>query len=223
MNVKPKPLQRPRSVGAYSLVEILVVIGILSVILVLGYRSLSVFTQETAQLSRAAVSSRKAEFDRFVGVLNDRLSQAWAFTTDNSTASGLNGTQLTLLDHQGTNYANFGLYTDGTIYIYRLQDIAVASMLDLTYAFTNTESTTDYSLVLTTNGSLAGTANVTASWKIPPPFYYRASTDAFRGLFVCRDDAELESKVSEHRTNKTGLLQHDLKTYTFNPRQEAVR
>jgi type II secretory pathway pseudopilin PulG len=221
--MKLNPIPKPYSVGAYSLVEILVVIGILSVILVLGYRSLSFFTQETAQLSRAAVSSRKADFDRFVGVLNDRLSQAWAFTTGSSTYSGLNGTQIALLDHEGTNYANFGIYGNGTICIYRLQDLTVASMLDLTYAYTNSESTTNYSLVLATNVSLSGTTDVTAAWKIPPPFYYKAAADAFRGIFVYRDDADLESKVSEHRTNKTGLLQHDLKTYTFNPRQEAVR
>jgi len=147
------PFQRHQLHRAYSLVEILVVIGILSVILVLGYRSLSFFTRETAQLSRAAVSSRKAEFDRFVGVLNDRLSQAWAFTTESSTFGGLNGTQLALLDHEGTNYANFSLYTDGTTYVYRLQDMAVASMLDLTYAFTNMESTTEYGVVLTTNAA----------------------------------------------------------------------
>jgi prepilin-type N-terminal cleavage/methylation domain-containing protein len=217
------PFHKPPVDRAYSLVEILVVIGILSVILVLGYRSLSFFTQETAQLSRAAVSSRKAEFDRFVGVLNDRLSQAWAFSTGSSTYNGLNGTQIALLDHEGTNYANFSLYSDGMIYVYRLQDITVASMLDLTYAFTNRESTIDYNLVLTTNAALPGTANVTAVWKIPPPFYYTAATEAFRSLFVYRDDPDLESKVSQHRTNKTGLLQHDLRTYTFNPRHEAVR
>ena len=221
--MKPNSIPKSYSVGAYSLVEILVVIGILSVILVLGYRSLSFFTQETAQLSRAAVSSRKAEFDRFVGVLNDRLSQAWAFTAGSSTYNGLNGTQIALLDHEGTNYANFGIYGNGTICIYRLQDLTVASMLDLTYAYTNSEFTTNYSLVLTTNVSLSGTTDVTATWKIPPPFYYKAATDAFRGMFVYRDDGDLESKVSEHRTNKTGLLQHDLKSYTFNPRQEAVR
>ena len=96
-------------------------------------------------------------------------------------------------------------------------------MLDLTYSYTNSESTTNYSLVLATNVSLSGATDVTAAWKIPTPFYFKAATDAFRGMFVYRDDADLESKVSEHRTNKTGLLQHDLKTYTFNPRQEAVR
>jgi len=26
-----------------------------------------------------------------------------------------------------------------------------------------------------------------------------------------------------HRTNKTGLLQHDLREYNFNPRHEAFR
>jgi hypothetical protein len=218
-----KPQNTSQASQAYSLVEIVIVMGILSVILILGYRSLSFFTQQAGQLSRAALSGRKAGFDRFVGVLNDRLSESWTFTTGSSSFSNLGGTLITLLDAQGTNYANVGLYTDGTVFLYRLEDLSGPAPFDLTYAFTNRTITTDYGLVLTTNVSDAGTTSVTASWKVPPPFYYQASDEAFRSLFTYSDDTDLQRQLEQHRTNNSGLLQHDLRKYSFNPREGAFR
>jgi prepilin-type N-terminal cleavage/methylation domain-containing protein len=206
---------------AFSLVEVLIVVAILSVIAVTGYRSLMYLTKEATQTSRAAANSRRAEYDRFVGVLNDRLSRSWSYIAETTSAQGLNGSILHLYNADGQNFADFGIYTDGTIYRYQIADTGEAAPLNLEYAFTNQNQTLDYALTFRTNA--APGFDVTASWKVPPPLYYRAATLAFRGLFVSADDSDLEQQVSEHRTNKTGLLQHDLRQYTFNPRHDAFR
>lgn len=208
--------------AAFSLVEILIVVGILSVIAVTGYRCLMYLTKEATQISRAAVNSRRAEYDRLVGVLNDRLGRSWSYTVDGSSSQGLNGSILHLYDADGQRLADFGIHTDGIIYRYEIADAAGATPLNLQYAFTNRDATLDYALRFTTN-SVAPDLDVTASWKVAPPLYYRAATSAFRGLFISADDSDLEQQVSEHRTNKTGLLQHDLREYNFNPRHDAFR
>lgn len=205
----------------YSLVEVLIVVAILSVIAATGYRSLMYLTKEATQTSRAAANSRRAEYDRFVGVLNDRLGRTWSYTTESANSQGLNGKVLHLYDADGQPLADFGIYTDGIIYRYQIADAVSGAPLNLEYAFTNQNQTLDYALTFTTNAS--PDFDVTVSWKIPPPLYYRATTEAFRGLFISADDSDLEQQVSEHRTNKTGLLQHDLREFNFNPRHEAFR
>ncbi len=210
-----------KKANAFSLVEVLIVVAVLSVIAATGYRSLMYITKEATQTSRAAANSRRAEYDRFVGVLNDRLGRTWSYTTESTNSHGLNGSVLHLYDADGQALANFGIYADGIVYRYEITDTAGTSPLNLTYAFTNQNQTPNYALTLTTN--TAPDFDVTASWRIPPPLYYRAATTAFRGLFISADDGELEQQVSEHRTNKTGLLQHDLREYNFNPRHDAFR
>jgi len=214
-------MRTPKATG-FSLVEILIVVAILSVIAVTGYRSLLYLTKEATQTSRAAANSRRAEYDRFVGVLNDRLGRSWSYTAEATSFQGLNGSVLHLYDADGQRFADFGIYTDGIIYRYEMADAGGATPLDLQYAFTNQNHTLDYALGFTTN-AVAPDFDVTASWKVPPPLYYRAATAAFRGLFISADDSDLEQQVSEHRTNKTGLLQHDLREYNFNPRHDAFR
>jgi len=206
----------------YSLVEVVIVVAILSVIAVTGYRCLMYLTKEAIQTSRAVTNPQRAQYDRFVGVLNDRLGQAWAFTAETASLPGINGNVLRLYNADGQEFADFGIYTDGTVYQYEIADAGGPVPLDFTYAFTNQDSTWDYSLQLTTNATVPS-LDVTASWKVPPPLYYRAATAAFRGLFISADDADLERQVSMHRTNKTGLLQHDFREYNFNPRHEAFR
>jgi len=206
----------------YSLVEVVIVVAILSVIAVTGYRCLMYLTKEAIQTSRAVTNPQRAQYDRFVGVLNDRLGQAWAFTAETASLPGINGNLLRLYNADGQEFADFGIYTDGTVYQYEIADAGGPVPLDFTYAFTNQDSTWDYSLQLTTNATVPS-LDVTASWKVPPPLYYRAATAAFRGLFISADDADLERQVSMHRTNKTGLLQHDFREYNFNPRHEAFR
>ena len=120
--------------AAFSLVEILIVVGILSVIAVTGYRCLMYLTKEATQTSRAAVSSRRAEYDRFVGVLNDRLGRSWIYTVDDSSSQGLNGSVLHLYDADGQNLADFGIYTDGIIYLYQIADAGGGAPLNMEYA-----------------------------------------------------------------------------------------
>lgn len=212
---------RASKTTGFSLVEVLIVVAILSVIAVTGYRSIMYLTKEATQTSRAAASSRRAEYDRFVGVLNDRLGRAWSYTVEDSISQGLNGNVLHFYDADGQRLSDFGIYTDGTIYRYEIVDAGGAAPLNLEYAFTNQNQTLDYALTFTTNS--APEFDITASWKIPPPFYYRAAMVAFRALFISADNSDLEQQVSVHRTNKTGLLQHDLREYTFNPRHDAFR
>ena len=64
----------------YSLVEVVIVVAILSVIAVTGYRCLMYLTKEATQTSRAVTNPQRAQYDRFVGVLNDQIGRAscWA-------------------------------------------------------------------------------------------------------------------------------------------------
>lgn len=216
-----RTMKSPKQPG-YSLVEVVIVVAILSVIAVTGYRCVMYLTKEATQTSRAVTNPQRAQYDRFISTLNDRLGQAWAFSTETSSLPGISGNLLHLYGADGQEFAALGLYTDGTIYQYEVADAGGPAPLDFTYAFTNQDSTWDYALVLTTNATIP-TLDVTATWKVPPPLYYRAATAAFRGLFISANDADLEQQVSLHRTNKTGLLQHDLREYNFNPRHDAFR
>lgn len=209
-------------IGGFSLVEILIVVAILSVAVVTGYRSLLYLTKEATQISRAATNPRRAEYDRFVGILNDRLSRCWSYTVEAASINGLNGNIMHLHDANGSNFTDFGIYTDGIIYRFALADLAGTAPLAMQYAFTNQSPTLDYNLRLQTNFTGA-TPDITASWQVPPPLYYRAATDAFRGLFISTDESDLERQVTEHRLNQTGLLQHDLCDYHFHPRHGAFR
>src|ERR1035438_9818741 len=121
----------------YSLVEVVIVVAILSVIAVTGYRCLMYLTKEATQTSRAVTNPRRAQYDRFVGVLNDRLGQAWAFTPETASLQGIKGTQLRLYDAGGQEFAEFGMYTDGTAYQYEIADAGGPAPLDFKYAFTN--------------------------------------------------------------------------------------
>ena len=85
----------------YSLVEVVIVVAILSVIAVTGYRCVMYLTKEATQTSRAVTNPRRAQYDRFVGVLNDRLGQTWAFTAETASLQGINGNQLRLYDAGG--------------------------------------------------------------------------------------------------------------------------
>jgi prepilin-type N-terminal cleavage/methylation domain-containing protein len=135
-----------KKVNAFSLVEVLIVVAILSVIAVTGYRSLMYLTKEATQTSRAAANSRRAEYDRFVGVLNDRLGQGWSYIAETATAGGLNRSILHLYNADGQNFADFGIYTDGIIYRYQIADVGGTAPLNLEYVFTNQIQTLDYAL-----------------------------------------------------------------------------
>ena len=154
----------------YSLVEVVIVVAILSVIAVTGYRCLMYLTKEATQTSRAVTNPQRAQYDRFVGVLNDRLGQTWAFTAETASLPGINGNLIRLYNADGQEFADFGIYTDGTVYQYEIADAGGPAPLDFTYAFTNQDSTWDYSLQLTTNATIPS-LDVTASWKVPPPLY----------------------------------------------------
>ena len=138
----------------YSLVEVVIVVAILSVIAVTGYRCLMYLTKEATQTSRAVTNPQRAQYERFVGVLNDRLGQTWAFTAETASLPGINGNLIRLYNADGQEFADFGIYTDGTVYQYEIADAGGTAPLDFTYAFTNQDSTWDYSLQLTTNATV---------------------------------------------------------------------
>ena len=79
---------------AYTLAEILIVVTILSIIFIVGYRAIRATSREAVQLNRVAASEQKAAFDRFVGLLNDRLGQAWSYNL----VSVTNGSQRQAYD-----------------------------------------------------------------------------------------------------------------------------
>jgi hypothetical protein len=64
---------------------------------------------------------------------------------------------------------------------------------------------------------------VSVNWQIPPPLYYDADIGAFNGIFLSDNNADFLNQVAEQRTNHTGLLQHDLKSYSWNPGKQAFR
>src|ERR1035441_10227328 len=115
----------------YSLVEVVIVVAILSVIAVTSYRCVMYLTKEATQTSRAVTNPRRAQYDRFVGVLNGRLGQTWAFTAEKASLQGINGNLLRLYDADGQEFAEFGMYTDGTAYQYEIADAGGPAPLDV--------------------------------------------------------------------------------------------
>lgn len=214
--------------SGYSLVEVLIVVAILSVIMVTGYRTVSSFTTQAAQTAKAAASAQKAAFDKFIGVLNDRLSQAWTFQATDTTVNGLTGKRLDLFDYRGTNYALVNLVDDGTTFVYQITDLAgtlvpAGAMQDLTYSFVNNGNTTLFRLELQSKTDDMGNTYYVANWKIPPPFYPTASANSLRPLFVFKSEQDLDAQIADYRAKSSTMMQHDLKSYTFNPRAGALR
>jgi prepilin-type N-terminal cleavage/methylation domain-containing protein len=215
---------------AYTLVEILIVVTILSIIFIVGYRAMRAVSYEAVQLNRAAASTRKAEFDRFVGILNDRLGQAWSYNL----VSIPNGSQLQLLNAAGVNYAQFTLTSpDLLTFNYELADIGTnytANPLSILYNYTNQEPSTNVLMqqviappIVGFTTAVAVNSGVSVNWQIPPPLYYDADIGAFTGLFLADNNTDFTNQVEEQRTNHTGLLQHDLKSYNWNPGKQAFR
>jgi competence protein ComGC len=215
---------------AHTLVEILIVVTLLSIIFIVGYRAMRTTSSIAVQLNRAAASEQKAAFDRFVGILNDRLGQAWSYNL----VAVTNGSQLQLLNSAGTNYAQFSLTSpDQLTFNYTLADIGTnytANPLSLAYNYTNQEPLTNVLMQQATSPPVAAftaaaavNPGVSVNWQIPPPLYYDADIGAFTGLFLADNSAEFVNQVTEQRTNHTGLLQHDLKSYTWNPGKQAFR
>jgi prepilin-type N-terminal cleavage/methylation domain-containing protein len=211
---------------AYTLVEILIVVSILAVIFVVGYRAVRTLSISGTQIAKDSTNVQKAQYDYFIGILNDRLAQAWGYTLVNDSYGGATGSLLELNDPNGNNFCNFGVYTNGTVFLYHIKDITQlgnAPLLDVTYGFTNEDTSGNFGFYTTTNHSDAITANVMANWQIPPPFYYTATLDALRPIFVYTSDADLTEQVALQRTNNTGLLEHDLRNYNWSPKQSAFR
>src|ERR1035437_9711653 len=94
----------------YSLVEVVIVVAILSVIAVTGYRCLMYLSKEATQTSRAVSNPQRSQYDRSVGVLNDRLGQNWAFTAETASLQGINGNLIRLYNADGQEFAEFGIY-----------------------------------------------------------------------------------------------------------------
>jgi prepilin-type N-terminal cleavage/methylation domain-containing protein len=215
---------------AYTLVEILIVVTILSIISIVGYRAMRATSREAVQLNRVAASEQKAAFDRFVGLLNDRLGQAWSYNL----ASVANGSELQLLNSAGVNYALFTLTSpDQLTFNYTLADLGTnytANPLSITYNYTNQEALTNVLMQQVSAPPVAGfttaaavNPGVSVNWQIPPPLYYDADIGAFSGIFLSDNTADFSNQVAEQRTNHTGLLQHDLKSYNWNPGKQAFR
>lgn len=215
---------------AYTLVEILIVVTILSIISIVGYRAMRATSREAVQLNRVAASEQKAAFDRFVGLLNDRLGQAWSYNL----ASVTNGSQLQLLNSAGVNYALFTLTSpDQLTFNYTLADLGTnytANPLSISYNYTNQEALTNVLMQQVSAPPVAGfttaaavNPGVSVNWQIPPPLYYDADIGAFSGIFLSDNTADFSNQVAEQRTNHTGLLQHDLKSYSWNPGKQAFR
>ena len=204
---------------AYTLAEILIVVTILSIIFIVGYRAIRATSREAVQLNRVAASEQKAAFDRFVGLLNDRLGQAWSYNL----VSVTNGSQLQLLNSAGANYALFTLTSpDQLTFNYTLADVGTN--------YTNQEALTNVLMQQVTSPPVAGfttaaavNPGVSVNWQIPPPLYYDADIGAFNGIFLSDNNADFLNQVAEQRTNHTGLLQHDLKSYSWNPGKQAFR
>ena len=206
----------------YTLVEIVIVVALMAVILIVGYRSARVLSQQAVQLSKTAANSRRGEFDRMVNVLKDRLGQAWSY----SLASGSPGPTLNLIDANGTTYATYTHMVSGNVLTCTFADVTgtyTANPLTFTYAFTNSTAASDYQMQEVTSTPAPGLTVTTVNWKIPPPFYYTADYTAFRGLFLANDDTDLRNQVADASANNTGLLQHDLQTFTWNPKKQLFR
>jgi prepilin-type N-terminal cleavage/methylation domain-containing protein len=167
---------------AFSLVEVLIVVAILSVIAVTGYRSLMYLTKEATQTSRAAANSRRAEYDRYVGVLNDRLGRSWSYTADTASAQGLNGASRTFTTQTAKLRRLWNLHGRDHLPI-RNCGCGGAAPLNLEYMFTNQNPTLDSRWHSRPMPRQPSTSQLREKL---PPLYYRASTIAFRGCYQCR-------------------------------------
>ena len=200
----------------------MIVVIIMSLIIIVGFRAMRSMSSDAVQLSRAAANSRKAEFDLFEQVLNDRLGQAWSYTLTPTN----DGSSLNLFDSNGTNYAQFTLASpDNLTFNYTLADLTTtytANPLALTYSYTNQESA-NFLMHLVVNNVTLNFTNFVVSWQIPPPLYFDADSSAFIGVISPENPNNFASELAMHRTNHTGLLQHDLRTYNWNPRVQAIR
>lgn len=200
----------------------MIVVIIMSLIIIVGFRAMRSMSSDAVQLSRAAANSRKAEFDLFEQVLNDRLGQAWSYTLTPTN----DGSSLNLFDSNGTNYAQFTLASpDNLTFNYTLADLTTtytANPLALTYSYTNQESA-NFLMHLVVNNVTLNFTNIVVSWQIPPPLYFDADSSAFIGVISPENPNNFASELAMHRTNHTGLLQHDLRTYNWNPRVQAIR
>ena len=208
---------------AYTFVELLVVIALLSIIIALGYRSMRRITTEAVQLAQASSSERKVLFDRFIALQNDRLAQAWSYTVTPVTVGSYSGNALQLINSGGTNIAIINVCSSGPVYYFELVDqlqLGDAPLVDLVYMFTNRADTTEFNMTSATNNW--GVAIV--SWAVPPPFYQSAAYSALQPLFPSAlSDADLIAAVEAQRTNNAGLLQYDVRRYRWSPQQEAFR
>jgi prepilin-type N-terminal cleavage/methylation domain-containing protein len=206
----------------YTLVEIMIVVILMSIIIIVGFRAMRSMSSDAVQLSRAAANSRKAQFDMFEQVLNDRLGQAWSYTLTPTN----NGSTLNLFDSNGTNYAEFTLTSpDNLTFTYAFADLTTnytANPLALTYVYTNQEPA-NFLMHLVVNNVTLNFTNTVVSWQIPPPLYFDAVSNAFIGVISPEDPNNFASELAMHQTNHTGLLQHDLRTYNWNPRAQAIR
>ena len=208
---------------AYTLVEILIVVALMSVIAIVGYKASRTITREAIQLSHAGSSSRKADFDRLIAVLNDRLNQAWGYTLTGITS----GTQLSLIDANGSTYATLAVSSsDNQTFSYQFNDIAgvyTQNPLQITYGYTNSPAYTNADFLIQ---EVPGNPT-TVNWKIPPPTYYTADYSAFIGMFLANNTAELQQQVDAQRdiqnNNTSGLLQYDLQRFTWSPIKHAFR
>ncbi len=200
----------------------MIVVIIMSLIIIVGFRAMRSMSSDAVQLSRAAANSRKAEFDLFEQVLNDRLGQAWSYTLTPTN----DGSSLNLFDSNGTNYAQFTLASpDNLTFNYTLADLTTtytANPLALTYSYTNQESA-NFLMHLVVNNVTLNFTNIVVSWQIPPPLYFDADSSAFIGVISPENPNNFASELAMHRTNHSGLLQHDLRTYNWNPRAQAIR
>jgi prepilin-type N-terminal cleavage/methylation domain-containing protein len=204
---------------AYSLIEILIVVALMSVVLILGYRVSRAILGESVQLSQAGASQAKNQYDEFVAVVNDRLSQAWSYNI----GIGTNGSTLYLLDANGLQFAELTVASpDNQQFVYQFVDTGTnytANPLTLTYNFTDAPTYTNADFLLQ---EVPGSPT-TVNWKIPPPLYYTADYPAFRGIFLANTTSNFLSQVDEQRTNYGGLLQHDIQTFTWSPLKHAFR
>lgn len=76
---------------------------------------------------------------------------------------------------------------------------------------------------LVVNNVTLNFTNIVVDWQIPPPLYFDADSSAFIGVISPENPNNFASELAMHRTNHTGLLQHDLRTYNWNPRVQAIR
>ncbi len=200
-----------------TLIEV-VAVATLTVLVAIGaMRLLTIFADETNFATRLSIDSRQADYSRMIGVVQDRITQAWDYTlTTNTTATATNHT-LALYDSNGDPYATISQTVQTNRWYYGFADNpAIHSVttvpLSLTYNFTNATPTTTYQMWADTN--------TTVHWKMPPPMYINADASAFVWLL---GTSELATQLAELKNNNSPALQHQIKTFHFNPEWYGYR